>query len=205
MDWKFVISSAITLGILLDPLGNAPVVQGLLQDISPARRVRVLMREMFAVLALLLLFFVAGRWILGWLGITNSTLKLAGGTLLFLTAIGMVFPATNVMGAIGRGRRNAGEPFIVPVAVPLIVGPAALSIVMLQASSCASWQARGAYLLAIFIAWGVTAALLLCSQQLLNRLGDKGAVALLRLMGMLLVLLAVQMFLDGVTEYIASL
>lgn len=205
MNWEHIIAAASTLFVVLDPPGNAPVVQGLLQHIAPERRRRILLRELLFVLLLLLIFFFLGKEILGWLGVSRSSLNLSGGIMLFLIAVGMVFPSANVAGG-GDSRRPAlAEPFIVPVAVPLIVGPAAISLVMMQAALCEGAEEMLATLLSILLAWGGTSLILIFSGGILSLLGDKGALALTRLMGTLLVLIAVQMVLDGVTAYLASL
>lgn len=206
MEWGYITATATTLFVVLDPLGNAPVVQSVLQGVAPARRTRILMRELVVVLLLLLLFFFLGSGILGYLGISKSSLNLSGGVMLFLIAVGMVFPGSiGVGGAATTGGQGQTEPFIVPVAVPLIVGPAAISLVMMQSSLCNNAVEAGGHILAIFLAWAATAAILFFSGKILGCIGRKGAVALTRLMGMLLVLISIQMFLDGVTAYIEVL
>lgn len=203
MDWEAIITATSTLFLVLDPPGNAPVVQSLLQDIEAKRRNRIVARELLFVLALLMLFFFLGQQILGWLGISRSTLNLSGGIMLFLIAVGMVFPHVTV--ASTSRKTTTVEPFIVPVAVPLIVGPAAISLVMMQAAMCSTRAEMFGGLLAIVLAWAGTSVILYFSGRVLDFLGDKGTVAMTRLMGTLLVLLAVQMILNGITDYIQSL
>ncbi len=207
MDWSFIISFASTLVILLDPPGNAPVVHSLIQKQPVERRRWIIIREMLFVLALLLLFFIAGRWIMDWLHLSRFTLRFAGGILLFLTALGMIFPTISVLGggeAKEDGEAVQREIFIVPVAVPLVVGPAAISVVM-DASIGADGMHMLSCLIAISVAWLITVMGFLCSEKLLRMLGDKGALVIMRLMGMLLVLLAVEMFMKGITDYIMTL
>lgn len=203
IDWEHIITAASTLVLVLDPPGNAPAVQSLLQTVDPERRDRVLIRELLFVLALLMLFFFLGQQILDWLGISRSTLNLSGGIMLFLIAVGMVFPHADV--ASPQIKRSMMEPFIVPVAVPLIMGPAAISLVVMQAAMCTNQSQMFDGLIAIILAWAATSVILYFASKVLGFLGDKGAVALTRLMGTLLVLLAVQMILDGVTDYIQHL
>lgn len=206
MEWGYITATATTLFVVLDPLGNAPVVQSVLQGVAPGRRTRILVRELVAVLLLLLLFFFLGGGILGYLGISKSSLNLSGGVMLFLIAVGMVFPGSvGVGGGAANGGQGHAEPFIVPVAVPLIVGPAAVSLVMMQSSLCDNAMETGGHILAIFLAWAATAVILIFSGKILGRIGRKGAVALTRLMGMLLVLISIQMVLDGITAYIETL
>lgn len=207
MEWGYITATATTLFVVLDPLGNAPVVQSVLQGVAPVRRTRILVRELVVVLLLLLLFFFLGSGILGYLGISKSTLNLSGGVMLFLIAVGMVFPGSiGVGGATSTtGGQGQAEPFIVPVAVPLIVGPAAISLVMMQSSLCNNAVEAGGHILSIFLAWAATAVILVFSGKILGCIGRKGTVALTRLMGMLLVLISIQMFLDGITAYIELL
>jgi multiple antibiotic resistance protein len=201
MDWNHIIASAGTLFLVLDPPGNAPLVQSLLQQLPPEQRFRVLVRELFFVLFLMLFFFFLGKGLLGWLGITASSLNLSGGIMLFIIAVGMVFPTKR---SPHMNLSNSGL-FIVPVTVPLIIGPAAISVIMMQAALCTSWAEKMEGLAAIGISWLATAILLCLSGKLLNLLGEKGTTALTRLMGTLLILLAVQMVLNGITVYITDL
>lgn len=201
MDWNHIIAAAGTLFLVLDPPGNAPLVQGLLQQLPPTQRRRVLLRELFFVLLLLLFFFFLGKAMLSWLGITAGSLNLSGGIMLFIIAVGMVFPTKR---SPHMNVSNSGL-FIVPVTVPLIVGPAAISLVMMQAALCDTTLQKLEGLSAIGLAWLGTAVFLCLSGKLLSFLGDKGTTALTRLMGTLLILLAVQMILNGITEYLQEI
>lgn len=200
MDWNHIIAAAGTLFLVMDPPGNAPVVKGLLLQLPEKRRTRVLVRELFFVLILLLFFFFLGKELLGWMGITSSSLNLSGGIMLFIIAVGMVFPTPNSP----HQSYSSTEIFIVPVTVPIIVGPAAISLVMMQAALCTTPMQKIEGLTAIGIAWFTSAVLLGLSGKLLDFLGEKGTTALTRLMGTLLILLAVQMVLNGITEYLTS-
>lgn len=201
MDWNHIIASAGMLFLVMDPPGNAPLVQSLLQQLQPHRRRKVLMRELCFVLLLLLFFFFLGEGLLGWMGITTSSLNLCGGIMLFIIAVGMVFPTKR---SPHQSFQNT-ELFIVPVTVPIIVGPAALSLVMMQAALCTTPLQKMEGFSSIILAWLAAAALLCISGKLLNLLGEKGTTALTRLMGTLLILLAVQMILNGITEYLKTL
>lgn len=203
MDWSYIIATAGALLLVMDPPGNAPVVQGLMQHIEPRRRMRIMVREMFIVLGLLLLFFFLGEEILKWLGLSNGSLNLTGGIMLFLIAVGMVFPTvpsrTRSTDPVGE------EPFIVPIAMPLIVGPAVISLVMMQAAMAYYGNMLAEGIIAMLLAWFASSVLMLFSGKILDCLGEKGTVALTRLMGTILVMIAVQMLLNGITEYIKSL
>jgi multiple antibiotic resistance protein len=184
-------STALTLFLVLDPFGNMPVFHSVLSRVPEEKRVRVLVRELLIAFAILLVFLIAGPLILSTLGIRSSTLSISGGILLFLIALGMVFPAKSLLVEL-----DTDEPFIVPLAVPLMAGPSAIALLLLLASKYPDQKASAA--LAVSIAWAASALVLLVAPWLFRLLGRKGTRAMERLMGLLLILIAVQMFLDGV-------
>lgn len=184
-------SAAILLFFVMDPIGNIPLFLAALQPVDPARRARVVVREMTIAYALLVAFLFAGRPLLATLGISEPALTIAGGIVLFLIALKMVFPAAH--GALGE--QVEGEPFVVPLAVPYVAGPSALATVLLMTSRDPGRHVE--WFLAISAAWLASAAILLLGATLARFLGDKGITAIERLMGMVLVASAVQMFLDG--------
>jgi len=147
---------------------------------------------------ILLAFLFAGNRVMQFLGLTQPTLSLSGGILLFIIALRMIFPRPS-----GSEEVDVDDPFIVPLAMPLVAGPSTIAILLLQSSSHPEkiWQ----WCTALVLAWIATTMILACSPWLMKALGDRGVRALERLMGMLLVLLAVQMFLDGVTQFWAGL
>lgn len=205
-DWEKILSFAVTLLIILDPLGNAPPVQNTLKAIQPRRRVTVLLRETFFIILILAFFFIMGGRVLGYLGVDNYALKLSGGILLLLIAIGLVFPKANVLGGEGgHGPAHKGEPFIVPISVPLVVGPGAIAYVMLQASLCQGIEQKIGYLTGVTGACVATGVLLIFAERIISRLGDNVSSIMERLMGILLILLAVQMCMDGITAYVHQL
>ena len=201
LDWNHIIASAGTLFLVLDPPGNAPLVQSLLQQIPEKQCMRILVRELCFVLLLMLLVFFLGKGFLGCLGISPSSLNLCGGIMLFIIAVGMVFPTKN---SPHLNLSNTGL-FIVPVTVPLIVGPASMSLIMMQAALCTTTTQKIEGLAAIGLSWLGTVAILCASGRLLSLLGEKGNTALTRLMGTLLILLAVQMVLNGITKYLTEI
>lgn len=206
MAWDHFIGSTLTLLIILDPLGNAPPTQSLLQGVAPARRRYILLRETFFMMALLLLFFFLGSHILRYFGFSEGALNISGGILLLLIAVGLIFPKISVLEEDGEeGEAPKREPFLVPITVPLVVGPAAIAFVMLQATLCDTATETLGYMMSIVIACAVTGVLLVISEHMISRLGKNVSTILARLMGTLLVLLAVQMCLNGITNYIQSL
>jgi MarC family membrane protein len=193
------LSAGILLFLIMDPLGNIPLFLGQLRQVAPERRRRVLVRELIIALAVLFAFLFGGRYVLGALQLRQESVSIAGGIVLFLIGVKMIFPPRdgNMFGA------SAGaEPFIVPMAIPGVAGPSAMAALMLMTNSqpgrTADWS------LALFAAWLATALILLSSTVLFRILGNSVLTALERLMGMLLVALSVQMFLDGIVLYIGK-
>jgi len=190
MDTAF--SAFITLLLVMDPLGNVPIFLSVLKDVDPKRRQWVIFRELLVALGVLLLFLWGGSTALDLLGLRRESISIAGAIILFLIAIRMIFPSP--YGMIGDA--PGGEPFIVPLAIPAVAGPSSLAIAMLMVhtdpSRMLDWTA------ALVGAWAVSAVLLMASPLLLKALGNRGLIAMERLMGMILVIIAVQMFFDGV-------
>lgn len=188
-------SIALLLFIVLDPFGNLVTLNTLLRSSEPRRRRRIIMRESVIALGILLLFVFAGGAVLGALGLQSYTLGIAGGIVLFMIALGMVFPARRVI-----DDDVLSDPLVVPIAMPLIAGPGAISMVMLLGQHASLPTVT----FAVVLAWLPTAAILAVSTWLFKWLGPRGAHALERLMGILLVMLSVQMILDGVGAYLTS-
>jgi len=185
-------SVALTLFLVLDPFGNMVIIHTLLARIPAPRRRAVMIRELLIALAVLLFFLFAGSATLSLLGIRPATLSISGGILLFLIALGMVFPQTSIT------QESANQdPFIVPIAVPMVAGPSAIALLLLMSSKHPNSQLASAT--ALILAWGANTAVLLVSPWILRLFGNKGTQALERLMGLLLTLIAVQMFIDGIS------
>lgn len=187
-------SAAILLFFVMDPIGNIPLFLAALKPVDPVRRFRVVGRELLIAYALLVAFLFVGRPLLSMLAISEPALTIAGGIVLFLIAIRMVFPAAH--GTLGEP--SEGEPFIVPLAIPYVAGPSALATVLLMTSRDPGRHVE--WLMAVSAAWLASAAILLLGAKISDVLGDKGVTAIERLMGMLLVAAAVQMFLDGLAK-----
>lgn len=184
-------SAATLLLFVMDPFGNVPLVLSLLKDIDPARRRRVIARELLIALGVLLAFLFLGQAILDFLGLQRESVTIAGGIVLGIIGLRLIFPrADGVM-----GHQPSGEPFIVPLAIPLIAGPSAMATVILMARSAP--EAIGRWLLAILLAWGISAVILLSAPTLYRLFRERGLQAIERLMGMLLIMIAVQMVLNG--------
>ena len=195
-----VFSAALTLFLILDPLGNIPIVMSCIKDIDERRRYKVLIRELIISLALMFAFLFWGQNILTVLGVKQETVAVSGGIILFIIAIRMIFPLKHDGGVTGL--KPGEEPFIVPIAVPMIAGPSILASLILltnqQPDMMLEWS------LALFIAWFLSAAILLAAPALQRVIGDKGTAAIERLMGMILIMIAIQMLLDGVKNFFAA-
>ena len=190
------LSAALLLFLILDPLGNIPVFLGLLKPLPPERRRRVLLRELLIALFVLFAFLWGGKYVLEAMHLRQESVSIAGGIVLFLIGLKMIFPSSEGM----FGEVPDGEPFIVPMAIPLVAGPSGMAAVMLMGSNEPS--RLGDWSLALVIAWGATAAILLSATYLYKWLGSRVLTAVERLMGMLLVAISVQMFLDGLGTYL---
>ena len=190
-----MLSIALLLFIVLDPFGNLVTLNTLLRAANPARRRRIIIRESLIALAILLLFVFAGGAILRALGLQAYALGISGGIVLFMIALGMVFPARKVL-----DKEGLDDPLVVPIAMPLIAGPGAISVVILLAQTNPILNVAGA----VVVAWLPTAVILTASTWLFNFLGPRGAVALERLMGILLVMVSVQMVLNGLSAYMKA-
>lgn len=182
----------------MDPLGNVPLFLSLMKDIRPKRQRFIICRELLIALAIIVSFYFIGDTLLKVLHLSEHTIMISGGIILFLIAIKMIFPTKAEYEAHAQHK----EPFIVPLAVPLVAGPAVLAAVIIYSRENIRPLAT---LLAILIAWFASLLLLLSSQLLQKVLGSKGLTACERLMGLLLTLIAVQMFLEGFAKYRTSL
>jgi MarC family membrane protein len=184
-------SAAILLFLVLDPLGNILLFSAALQAVPPARRAKVVTRELLIAYAILVAFLFVGEPLLRVLGISGPALTIAGALVLFLIALRMVFPSNETT----LTETVRGEPLIVPLAIPYVAGPSALATVLLLMNrEPARWPE---WLAALTLAWLASTIILVSGSRIGAFLGQKGLVALERLMGLLLVALAVQMFLEG--------
>ncbi len=188
-------SAAITLLLVMDPLGNIPVFLSVLNSVEPKDRKRIILRESFFALLILIAFLFYGKYILEGMHISDPALSISGGIILFLIAIKMIFPGEEHE----RRPKHLGEPFIVPLATPLVAGPSTMAMVMLLGNQSPNhiWL----WALALFIAWFICTLILVFSDALRKLLGERGLTAIERLMGMILTTMAVQMFLTGIEQF----
>jgi len=188
-------SAAITLFLIMDPLGNLPVFMSVLKTIEPKRRRLVLVRELLFSLIIMFTFLFSGQIVLDFLNVRQESVSIAGGIILFLIGLKMIFPQPGGVTGLTSGE----EPFIVPLAIPMIAGPSVLAALILLAnqdnSRMLDWS------MALGAAWLVSATILMLSNTLHRLLGERGLTAIERLMGMILIMISIQMLLDGIGKY----
>lgn len=186
-----ILSAALLLFLVMDPLGNVPFFLTALKRVDPARQNRIVVRELFIALGVLVFFLFTGQYILQILHISEPALTISGGVILFLIALRMVFPSAEKP----LQEEVDDEPFIVPLAIPYVAGPSALATeLLLMSREPERWSD---WLLALLIAWAVSSVIIFFASRLRTLLGPKGLVAIERLMGMVLITVAIQMMLNG--------
>lgn len=194
MNHSFV-SALVLLLLVLDPFGSMPIVMPIIRRVSPARRTRVILREVMVAFAVLCLFMLFGQGFLRMMSLTERSLEVAGGVILLMVAIRMIFNQGGDVYAIAQGK----EPLIFPLAVPLLAGPSAMATVLLlvsrQPENVWIWVA------ALFCAMAISGAILLSSEHIRNWVGDSVVSAAEKLMGLVLTAVAVEMILAGLKRY----
>jgi MarC family membrane protein len=198
MDDKFLHATLILI-LVTDPLGNIPLFITALERVAAKRRTAVILREVAVASVILLLAMVGGRAALGLLGIGDASLKAAGGVILLLIAINMIFPAAGAR--MGEGPTE-GEPLVVPIAVPLIAGPSAIATAMLVAADDPSRMP--AWIGALTISMLLTLASLFLSSTFKRLLGVQLLAAIERLMGLVLTAVAIDMIMGGAAAYFGA-
>ena len=179
--WADVLSAAATLFFIMDPLGNVPIFQSILQPFPTRRRTRIIARELIFALIVLLTFLLVGNRVLDFLGLGQPSLSISGGVLLFIIALRMVFPGRRG----GMDEEVESDPFIVPLAIPLIAGPSTIALLLLLGSQQPGLLLE--WVLALLLAWSLVTIILVASPYITRFLGPRGLRAVERLMGMLLI------------------
>lgn len=191
------LSVAFSLFLILNSIGAVPMVTDLLKGYPIKKQRKMILKDMAAALIMLLLFGFLGSLFFDWLHISDANIRMSGGLILLLIAIKLIFPAIKKYDI----ESPSDEPFIVPIATPLVAGPSALAAVMIYARQENNFMTM---LGAILLAWAATTLILYFGTTLKRVVGDKGIIAFQRLMGLILTLIAVQMFLQGLTEFITN-
>jgi multiple antibiotic resistance protein len=186
-----LLSAAVLLFLVMDPMGNVPFFMTALKHVDPARQRHVVLRELLIALGVMVFFLFAGRFLLQVLQISEPALTIAGGVILFLIALRMVFPSSEN----SMQEEVAGEPFIVPLAIPYVAGPSLLATeLLLMSQNPERWLD---WLLALMLAWSVASLIIYFASRMRRLLGERGLIALERLMGMVLITVSIQMLLTG--------
>ena len=189
-----ILAAILLLIIIMDPIGNVPVFLSILKNIPIERRRRIIIRELLIALIILLFFMFVGRYLLQMLEIEQSSLGIAGGIILFIIAIRMIFPGTKPM----FSHNETAEPLIVPLAVPMLAGPSAIAAVILfMAQEPNRWVE---WTFVVFVACLITGVILVSSETLGRKLGNRALIAIERLMGIILVMVSVDFILDGIKQ-----
>lgn len=186
-----ILSTALLLMFVLDPFGNVPLLLALLKGMDNRKRYRIIVREVFIGLGILLLFLYFGDEFLKIFHLETEAVTIAGGVIFFIIGIKMIFPNPNNEALFS----SDSEPLIVPIALPMIAGPSALATLILLSHNHPGQSMSLLY--ALLIAWGIVFFIFLISPMLYRILRNKGLTALERLMGMLLLIMSIQMFIDG--------
>ena len=197
MTYTFA-SATVLLLLITDPFGSIPIFANALRNVAPERRTRVIVREVLIAFLLLLTFMFVGDGFLRVMNLSGLSLQIAGGVILFLIALRMVFPPTEAQTAV-----MVGEPLIVPLAVPALAGPSALATVMLLVSEAP--ERRLEWIAALSVTMLVCAVVLVMAERIQKVLGERFVVAVERLMGLILVAVAVEMLLRGLKQFIQQL
>lgn len=194
-----ILSAGFLLLLVLDPFGNMPLVLSALARVPRERHRTIIVRECLFAFGILLAFMVGGKAFLDFLQLSETSLAIAGGIILFLIALRMIFPRPEGV----FGDPPGAEPFLVPLAVPAIAGPSAAATVMLMASR--DPQHMAGWILALTVAMLVTLFVLLAAERIQRIAGERGIRALERLTGLLLTAIAVQMLLNGIAAFVRQL
>lgn len=198
MNYTFV-SATILLILITDPIGNIPIFANALQHVAPQRRARVILREVLIAFLLLLTFMFIGEGFLQLMNLSELSLQIGGGVILFLIALRMIFPPPKGPDT----PESMAEPLIVPLAIPAIAGPSALATVLLLVSQAP--EKRLEWIAALCVTMTVSAVVLVLAERIQRVAGDRFVVALERLMGLVLVALSIEMMLRGIKTFVKQL
>lgn len=197
MTYTFA-SATILLLLITDPFGNIPIFANALKNVAPARRPWVILREILIAFGVLLTFMFVGESFLRVMNLSELSLQIAGGVVLFLIALRMIFPPP-----ASEAVEVVGEPLIVPLAIPAVAGPSAMATVLLLVSQAP--ERRMEWIGALVVTMVVGAIVLLMAERIQRWLGERVVIAVERLMGLILVAVAVEMMLRGIKSFVAQL
>jgi multiple antibiotic resistance protein len=197
-DSQSILQLALTYFIIMNPIGNIPAIMALIKDFDFAHQKRIMRREGLFTFLVVFVFQFVGEYFLGLLEIGSPALSLCGGVLLFLCALGMIFPRQQISGE----QKQAQEPFFVPIATPLLAGPGTLTFIMVTAANEPSTLKIST---ALLLACSGVLAILMVGPYLQKLLGKRGLAVLEQVMGMVLLVMATAMMLDGIRNFILTM
>ncbi|MCF7694799.1 MarC family protein [Mycetohabitans rhizoxinica] len=198
MQYTFL-SATVLLILITDPLGNIPLFINVLRKVERQRRPKVIVREVTIAFVILLVFMIAGDAFLRMMHLTDLSLRLAGGIVLFLIALRMIFPHAEGP----SGSEPLSEPLIVPLAIPALAGPSAIATVMLLTSHAPGKMLE--WIGALTVTMAVCAIVLLLAEKIQRWIGVRTVAAFERLMGLVLVAISVEMILEGIRIFARQL
>lgn len=202
IDTAFLITSFVTLFVIIDPIGLTPIFLALTQGATPQERRSIALRAAFTAMFLLALFTLFGEAVLGFAGISMAAFRVAGGVLLFLTALDMLFERrTKRRENQGEEATEAEDPSIFPMSIPLIAGPGSIATVILLAGQKPGLEGFALVMGVVVAVLFVMLLMFLASGMLEHALGKTGINVVTRLLGMLLAALSVQFVLDGLRDF----
>ncbi len=193
------LTAFFTLFLIVDPIGSIPAFNAALKNVRRERIRLVIVRECCIGFLLLTVFAFFGQGFMKVLGLSQTAMTLGGGLVLLIIALRMLFPSRSGI----YGEMEDGEPFIFPIATPMLAGPSAIAVVMLFVNSDPADVAL--WICAIALTMGLCAPILIFGEIIQRKLGKKVTAAFERLMGLILAVMAVQMFLTGITEFAMTL
>ncbi|MEP0073277.1 MAG: MarC family protein [Marinomonas sp.] len=190
-----ILSATLLFLFVIDPFGNIPILLSVMKGVAQKRQYQIVIRDGLIGLLILVAFLFFGAEFLKVLHLETESISIAGGVVLFVIALKMIFPS-----ALDQKNTNAVEPFIVPISIPMLAGPSTLATLLVMVKSFPEEQ--NALLISVLAAWGISVVILAMAPLLNRLLKEKGLAALERLMGMLLLMMSVQMLVNGVRSLI---
>ena len=201
MEFEFLLTSFVALFIIIDPIGLTPVFIAITQGMDDSLRRKVALRSVLVSAFVISLFIVGGETVLGFIGISMPAFRIAGGILLFLTALDMLFQRRSKRRENQTEQELVDDPSVFPLAIPLIIGPGAIATVILIAGAkpglvgiASTGFITALVLLAVFVFFSA-------ASRIEKLLGKTGIDVLTRLLGMLLAALSVQFVIEGLVEF----
>ena len=193
-----IASKAFQLFLVLDPLGNTGIIATMLSHFSKEKQRKILFRELLIALIIMIIMFFAGFRLLNYLNLSQAAITITGGIIFFLFAIDLLFPGSEVV----NFKQTSDEPFIVPIATPLVVGPSSIATIILLANDQELYILS---LISVICAWIITSIIILMGPYLSSILGKTGMLVMERFIGLICTLIAIKMLIKGLSLFIQSL